>query len=164
MQPQPEAAAPQRPADIELACFPLGDVTLAVDVQQLREVARCPSLTPLPRAPSLIEGVVDLRGRVIPVVDLGRALLDRPIEDDPLARVAVIECDGLVFGLRVGAAADIVTLSTAALEEPPALATHAGYDVVRAVVRRENAPPALVISVEHLLARIYRSARAVEGQ
>jgi chemotaxis signal transduction protein len=101
---------------------------------------------------------------VIPVVDLGRALFDRPIEDDPLARVAVIECDGLVFGLRVGSAADIVTLSTAALEEPPALATHAGYDVVRAVVRRENAAPALVISVEHLLERIYRSARAVEGQ
>lgn len=145
---------------IELACFPLGDVTLAVDVAQLREVARCPALTPLPRAPALIEGVIDLRGRVIPVVDLGRALLDRPVVDDPLARVAVLECDGLVFGLRVGHAAEVVTLPSSALEEPPALATHAGYDVVRAVVRRAGAPPALVISVEHLLERIYRSARA----
>ena len=162
MQPQSEASAGPA-ADIELACFALGDVTLAVDVQQRREVARCPALTRLPKAPSLIEGVIDLRGRVIPVVDLGRALLDRPTDDDPLARVAVLECDGLVFGLRVGSAADIVTLSSGALEEPPALATHAGYDAVRAVVRREDAPPLLVISVEHLLERIYRSARPVEG-
>jgi len=149
---------------IELACFALGDVTLAVDVQQLREVARCPLLTPLPRAPSLIEGVIDLRGRVIPVVDLGRALLDRPLAEDALARVAVVECDGLVFGLRVGSAAEVVTLPSSALEEPPALATHAGYDAVRAVVRREGLPPALVISVEHLLERIYRSACKPGGE
>ena len=149
-------------ASIELACFSLGDVTLAVDVSHVREVARCPALTPLPRAPRLIEGVIDLRGRVIPVVDLGRALLDRPVVDDPLARVAILECDGLVFGLRVGAAADVVTLDAGALDEAPQLATHAGYDAVRAVVRREGAPPALVISVEHLLERIYRSARGSE--
>ncbi len=156
-----EEAASQH-ATLELACFALGDVTLAIDVQHVREVARCPVLTPLPKAPSLIEGVIDLRGRVIPVVDLGRALLDRPVVDDPLARVVVIECDGLVFGLRVGAFADVVTLSTAELEEPPALATNAGYEAMRAVLRREGAPPVLVISVEHLLERIYRSARSQE--
>jgi purine-binding chemotaxis protein CheW len=159
---QSEAAGNQ--GGVELACFALGDVTLAVELQQLREVARCPTLTLLPKAPSLIEGVVDLRGRVIPVVDLGRALLDRPVADDPLARVAVIECDGLVLGLRVGNEAEVVTLPASALAEPPALATHAGYDAVRAVVRREGAPPALVISVENLLERIYRSARPQEEE
>jgi purine-binding chemotaxis protein CheW len=160
MQPNdvPETSA----GSIELACFAIGDVTLAVDVSHVREVARCPALTPLPKAPHLIEGVIDLRGRVIPVVDLGRALLDLPVSDDPLARVAVLECDGLVFGLRVGAAADVVTLDASALDEAPQLATHAGYDAVRAVVRRDGAPPALVISVEHLLERIYRSARGSE--
>lgn len=156
----PEATAQH--VEIELACFTLGEVTLAVDVQQVREVARCPQLTPLPRAPQLIEGVIDLRGRVIPVVDLGRALLAREVADDPLARVAVIESDGLVFGLRVGNVVDIVTLSTAALEEAPALAKQAGYDAIRAVVRRGGDSPVLVISVEHLLERIYRSARTSE--
>lgn len=149
---------------IELACFPLGEVTLAVEVSQVREVARCPAITKLPKAPSLIEGVIDLRGRVFPVVDLGRALLDRPLADDPLARVAVIECDELVFGLRVGRSADVMTLPASALEEPPALATLAGYDAVRAVVRRDGEAPALVISIERLLERVYRSARAVEGE
>jgi purine-binding chemotaxis protein CheW len=146
-------------AGLELACFVVGEVTLAIDVQQVREVARCPVVTPLPKAPGLIEGVIDLRGRVIPVVDLGRALLGKPIGDDPLARVAVLEAEGLVFGLRVGAIADVLSLEAAALEEPPALATQSGYDVVRAVVRRDGESPVLVLSVEHLLESVYRSAR-----
>lgn len=149
-------------AGIELACFVVGGVTLAIDVQQVREVARCPALTPLPKAPALIEGIIDLRGRVIPVVDLGRALLGVPIMDEPLARVVVIEVESLVFGLRVGSVADVLSLSATALEEPPALATHAGYDVVRAVVRRDGDSPVLVLSVEHLLESVYRSARARE--
>jgi purine-binding chemotaxis protein CheW len=160
---QPEAHGMLR-AGIELACFPFGDVTLAVEVAQLREIARCPALTPLPRAPALIEGVIDLRGRVIPVVDLGRALLDRPPQGDPLARVAVVECNGLVFGLRVGSSAEVVALPSAALEHAPALATQAGYGALRAVVRRDGASPALVISLEHLLERISRSARGTEGE
>jgi purine-binding chemotaxis protein CheW len=150
-------------SEIELACFTVGAVTLALDVQVVREVARCPQLTPLPQAPRLIEGVADLRGRVIPVVDLGRALLGQPV-DDALARVVIVESDGLVFGLRVGNAADVVTLSTEALDVAPALATQAGYDAVRAVVRREGQAPVLVLSLEHLLERIYRSARPGEGE
>ena len=161
MQAQPEQSGAAH-ADIELACFGVGGVTLAVDVARVREVARCPVVTPLPKAPSLIEGVIDLRGRVIPVVDLARALLDAPGAAGPLARVVVLELDGLVFGLRVGSTADVLTFSTSALEEPPALATHAGYDAIRAVVRRENDSPVLVISVERLLERIYRSARTQE--
>jgi chemotaxis signal transduction protein len=62
----------------------------------------------------------------------------------------------------VGNVADVVKLPRAALEAPPALATQAGYGAVRAVVRREGAPPALVISVEHLLERISGSALAQE--
>ncbi len=160
LQPDPTPAAH---ADIELACFDVGGVTLAIDVARVREVARCPVITPLPQAPSLIEGVIDLRGRVIPVIDLGRALQGAPRVDDPLARVVVIELDGLLFGLRVGSVADVLTLSSAALEEPPALVTHAGYEAVRAVVRRDNDTPVLVISLEHLLERIYRSARGQEN-
>ena len=48
------------------------------------------------------------------------------------------------------------------MEEPPALATQAGYDAVRAVVRRPEAAPVLVLSLEHLLESVYRSARGGE--
>jgi chemotaxis signal transduction protein len=72
----------------------------------------------------------------------------------------VVEVDGLVLGLRVEAAVDVRSVDAGAVEEPPALATQAGYDAVRAVIRRPEASPVLVLSMEHLLENVYRSARS----
>ena len=57
---------------VTLGTFEVGGRVLAIDVAQMREVVRWQPVTPLPNAPALIEGVVDLRSSVIPVVDLGR--------------------------------------------------------------------------------------------
>jgi purine-binding chemotaxis protein CheW len=160
------APADANPADIrmlasdalELACFGVNGQLYALDVRQVREVARCPVLVALPQAPPLIEGVVELRGRVVPVVDLGRALRGVPVADAE-SRVALVEAEGLVFGLRVGREADVVRVEPSALEETPALASRAGYELVRAVVRRADGPPLLWLSLEHLLARIARHVR-----
>jgi len=143
---------------IELACFEVHGQLFGIDVQQIREIVRSQTVTPLPRAPGLIEGVMDLRGAIIPVIDAGRALGDRPSSEGPRARIAVLELDGLVFGLRVDAAADVVAVAAGDIGEPPPLVSHAGYEVVRAVVRRAEGLPTLVLSLEHLLERVYRSA------
>jgi purine-binding chemotaxis protein CheW len=145
-------------AAVELACFATHGRLYGIDVMQIREIARAAALTPLPNAPALIEGVVDLRGMVIPVVDLGRALGGAPVPDGVGARIAVLEVDEMVFGLRVESAVDVLSVPPEALEEPPALVTQAGYDLVRAVVRRPDGPPLLALSVEHLLEGVYRSA------
>ena len=142
----------------DLACFEVNGNVLAIDVLQIREIVRWQEVTPLPQAPALIEGVIDLRERVIPVVDLGRALGGAAIERSPRARIVVLEVDGLVLGLRVAAAIDVLSLESQTVEPPPQLAMQAGYDTVRAVVRRPGAAPVLVISLDHLLENIYRSA------
>lgn len=143
---------------LELASFEVGGQLFAIDVQQVREIVRCQAVTPLPRAPGLIEGVIDLRGAVIPVLDAGRALGTTPVADGPRARIAVVEVDGLVFGLRVDGADDVVAVAGHEIGEPPPLVAQAGYEMVRAVVRREGARPALLLSLEHLLERVYQSA------
>jgi purine-binding chemotaxis protein CheW len=145
---------------VELACFEVRGQLFGIDVQQIREIVRSQVVTPLPQAPGLIEGVIDLRGAIVPVVDLGRALCGQPIEDGRRARIAIVEVEGLVFGLRVDAAADVMAVSAADVDAPPPLVAQAGYDAVRAVVRREGAAPALVLSLEHLLESVYRSALA----
>ena len=142
----------------DLACFEVNGNVLAIDVLQIREIVRWQEVTPLPQSPALIEGVIDLRERVIPVVDLGRALGGAAIERSPRARIVVLEVDGLVLGLRVAAAIDVLSLESQTVEPPPQLAMQAGYDAVRAVVRRPGASPVLVISLDHLLENIYRSA------
>jgi len=148
-------------ARITLGTFRVGRSVFALDVNQLREVVRWQPSTPLPKAPRLIEGVIELRGAVIPVVDLGRALGGEPVTQEASARIAIVELDGLVMGLAVDGALEVLSVDVHALQDPPALATHAGYDATRAVVRREGSAeraPVLVLSLEHVLESVYRSA------
>ena len=151
--------APFGESGAHLACFEVRGNVYAIDVLQIREIVRWQEVTPLPMAPQLIEGVADLRGAVVPVVDLGRALRGEPVPAREAARIVIVEVDELVLGLLVDAAIDVFSVETRSLEAPPALATHAGYEGVRAVVRREGAPPVLVLSLESLLESVYRSAR-----
>lgn len=143
---------------VNLACFAVGASEYALDVAQVKEIVRLQQVTPLPKAPALIEGVIDLRGSVIPVLDLGRVLRGTPVETGPQARIVVLEVDGLVLGLIVEAAIDVMSLDATRLEDPPALATQAGYDAVRAVVRRPGQGPVMVLAADHLLESVYRSA------
>jgi purine-binding chemotaxis protein CheW len=147
-----------RDDQVILACFEVSGQVYALDVAYIREVVRWQPVTPLPKAPRLIEGVIDLRNAVVPVVDLGRALHSEPIETGSLSRIAITEVDGLVFGLAVDAAIEVLPVDVEAMEDPPGLATQAGYDAIRAVVRRSESTPIVVLSPEHLLESVYRSA------
>jgi purine-binding chemotaxis protein CheW len=143
---------------VTLGCFRVDGRVYALDVSHLREIVRWQPVTPLPNAPALIEGVIDLRGAVVPVVDLGRVLGLAPVDPSMGARIAVAELDSLVVGLTVDAALDVSVVDVTRMEDPPALATQTGYDITRAVVRQHNADPILVLSLEHLLETVYRSA------
>lgn len=143
---------------VTLTCFRVHGDLYAVDTAQLREVVRYELPVPLPNAPALIEGVIDLRGSVIPVVDLGSALGLGPIAPGPRARICIAEADGLVLGLAVEFAEQVMSLDASRLEDPPALATQAGYDAARAIVRRPGDTPIPLLAIEHLLERVYRSA------
>ena len=65
---------------------------------------------------------------------------------------------GVVVGVAVEAATEVLSVEVSAMEDPPALAAQAGYEVTRAVVRRPDAEPIVVLSLEHLLECVYRSA------
>lgn len=143
---------------VTLGCFEVSRRTYAVDVTYVREIVRWQPVTPLPKAPVLIEGVIDLRGAVVPVIDLGYALGGERVTVCNLTRIAVVEVENLVMGLTVDSVIEVLPINVSAMEDPPSLATQAGYDAVRAVVRRADAEPILVLSLEHLLESIYRSS------
>jgi purine-binding chemotaxis protein CheW len=146
-------------SDVTLGCFEVGGRLIAIDVVNVREVVRWQATTPLPKAPALIEGVIDLRGQLVPVVDLGSALNDCKVEPSMSSRIVVTETDGLVVGLVVDSAVEILQIPARSMEDPPPLATHAGYDAARAVVRRPDSDPIVVLSLEFLLECVYRSVQ-----
>jgi len=153
--PQPRAEA-----RVLLGCFEIAGRVVAIDVAQLREVVRYAPPTRLPGAPALIEGVIDLRGVLVPVVDLGRALGGERLRPERRTRIAVAEVDGLVVGLVVDAAVEILAVDGSALGDPPPLAVRAGCEATRAVVRRPRGAPIVVLALEVVLEGLYRSAFA----
>jgi purine-binding chemotaxis protein CheW len=143
---------------VTLGCFEVKGECYAIDVAQIREVVRWQPVTPLPSAPKLIEGVIDLRDALVPVVDLGRALVGEPVQSGDAARIAIVEVDGLALGLIVDAALEVLDVAAGALEDPPELANRSGYAAGHAVLLRRDAPPLLVLSLDHVLDRVVRSA------
>jgi len=69
-----------------------------------------------------------------------------------------------VLGLCVEAATDVLSLVATALEDVPTLASHAGYEAVRAVIRRPSDRPVMLLAIEHILECVYRSALASQGE
>jgi len=152
------AVMSQSDSAVNLACFDVKGQIYALEVAHVREIVRLQEITPLPNAPALIEGVVDLRGAVIPVLDLARVLGRGQSGDGMHARIVVLEFEGLLMGLWVDAATDVLTLDPDRLEDVPTLASHAGYDAVRHVVRRPHDSPVMVLALEDLVENVYRSA------
>jgi purine-binding chemotaxis protein CheW len=142
---------------VELACLGLRGRVLGIELAYVREIVRAEALVPLPFAPRLVEGVMELRGGVVPVVDLGRALDGEVLVPARSQRVALVEVGGVRFGLRAEAATDVLSVDASCVEPTPALAAQAGYGAVTGIVRREGEPPVLILSLEHLLASVERS-------
>ena len=87
--------------DIQLACFKVGDELYALDIMRIREIIRPQKLTVVPKAPRFIEGVINLRGAVIPVADL-RKRFDQPCSPDARKhRIIICTVSGRIVGLLV---------------------------------------------------------------
>jgi len=112
------------------------------------------------RFPWFTMGWLWFLGTLVPVVDLGRLLGGAALRPGPHARIAVAEVDGIAIGLAVDAAIQILAVEGAALGDPPALAMHSGRATTRALLRRPDAAPIAVLSLEHVVESLYREALA----
>jgi purine-binding chemotaxis protein CheW len=102
---------------LRLATFAVGSDLLAIDIMRIREIARPLPITPVPRSPHGMIGVVDIRGRVLPLFDL-RVRFDlppRPREEEPAMRHLVVRLDGATFAMVVDRMHDVVTVTRQSL-------------------------------------------------
>lgn len=120
-------------APVQLVTFRLGAEHFGVPIGAIQEVVRLPEITPVPEAPAFVEGVINLRGRILPVLDLGRRfrLPDRP--RTRASRILVAEAGGRPVGLIVDAVCEVVRLPGAAIEPPPPVVGGIGVDYITGV-------------------------------
>jgi purine-binding chemotaxis protein CheW len=123
---------PSHAADRELIAFRIGDQEFCVDIMQVREIRGWAPATPLPRTPSYMKGVINLRGSVLPIVDLG-ARLGLTTTCEPTARhvIMVVNVGERTMGLLVDAVSDIISLADSQVQAVPDVAS----DQVKAFVK-----------------------------
>ncbi len=106
-------------AEIErqLVVFDLANERYGVDIGTVREIIRMQEITHVPNSPDYVDGVTNLRGKVIPVVNLRRLFGLEPGEETNDTRVVVIEIEGEDIGVRVDAVAEVLKIAESSVEQ-----------------------------------------------
>src|SRR6476660_3506879 len=102
----------------QLVVFQLGAELYGVEIARVHEIIRLQTVTRVPRAPSFVEGVINLRGKVIPVVDLRRRFGLPSAEHTRSTRIVVVEIGDQVVGIVVDGVSEVLRVNTATVEPP----------------------------------------------
>jgi purine-binding chemotaxis protein CheW len=104
--------------DVQVVGFRIGNETYGVRIAAVREIVRVPEITSVPNAPELIEGVINLRGKIIPVMDLRKRFGLTEIVTDKKNRILVVDLENKLLGLIVNSASEVLKISPSDIEAP----------------------------------------------
>jgi len=104
--------------DFQVVGFRIGNETYGVRIASVREIVRVPEITIVPNAPDTIEGVINLRGKIIPVMDLRKRFGSTTIQPDKKNRILVVELDSKLLGLIVSSASEVLKIPPSEIESP----------------------------------------------
>lgn len=132
-----ESVAVQRD-EKQLVSFHLGDEEFGANIMNVREIVRVPDITLTPNAPHYIEGICNLRGNVLPIMD-GRARFDMPRSDrNENNRVLVIDINGESTGIIVDKVSEVLTIQAMDIEPPPSVIAGINADYLEGVVKLDK--------------------------
>ena len=123
----------EKPATLELLTFRLGEQEYSLDIMSVREIRGWTRTTPLPHAPRFMKGVINLRGTVLPVMDLAQRLGMEPLEKTDRNVIIVVKLEDTMTGLLVDAVSDIIAITADDLQPPPDISSNATPGVVSAL-------------------------------
>jgi purine-binding chemotaxis protein CheW len=107
--------------DIQVVGLRIGRETFGIPIGMVREIVRVPEITSVPNAPDYIEGVINLRGRIVPVVDLRKRFREVVAAPNKKNRIVVVELDGRPIGLIVNSASEVLKIPPSEIEAPHAV-------------------------------------------
>lgn len=124
--------------EIQLVVFSLGREEFAVEVTQVREIMRMEEITRMPKTPSFVEGIINLRGQIIAVIDLGKQLNMESASKSAETRIIVVEAEDVKVGMIVDSVSEVLRVSAEAVEPSPTIATEISAAYLQGVVKQDN--------------------------
>ena len=104
--------------ELQVVGFRIGEETFGVRIGSVREIVRVPEITTVPNARETIEGVINLRGKIIPVVDLRKRFGQIETVSDKKNRILVVELENKLVGLIVNSASEVLKIPPSEIESP----------------------------------------------
>lgn len=103
----------------QVVSFDIGTEEYAVDILDVQEIIRMVEITPVPKAPYYVEGVINLRGKVIPIIDLRLRFGLSAAERTKETRIVVVDISRVVLGLVVDSVSEVLRIPSSVIEPPP---------------------------------------------
>lgn len=145
------------PGQRELVGFRVGAQAFCIDITSVLEIRGWTATTPLPGAPAYMKGVVNLRGTVLPIIDLALRLCLPTTEPSARHAIVVVRCGDRTVGLLVEGVSDIMQLDDAARQDPPDLGDGRASSVVSGVFAVEGDLISL-LDLDNLLPSVRQAA------
>lgn len=123
---------------VQLVTFRLGAEEFGLDVFAVHEILTYQDPTPVPRAPSFVEGVIDVRGTLVPVIDMRRRFELSDVAFGEETRIVVVQFGGERLGLVVDAVTEVLRVPETAVSEPPKYFRGLAAEFLRGIVRLEG--------------------------
>lgn len=123
---------------LQLVTFGVAGEEYAVDILSVQEINRMMEVTRVPQSPPEVEGVINLRGRIIPVIDIRMRFGMEKGERDQHSRIIVVEVGGRVLGFIVDRVNEVMRIRRSIVDTPPPMAGAAGADFIAGVGKLDD--------------------------
>ncbi|MCK4543117.1 MAG: chemotaxis protein CheW [Spirochaetales bacterium] len=127
---------------LQMVTFQLGEEHYGINIMEVNEIVRIQEVRAIPNAPSYIEGIINLRGKIIPVINLHKRFhLKRAVlseEDEMLGGFIIIDLDGMQIGVVIDKISRVVSIKSDSIQPPPQMISGIGAEYIQGVTSDES--------------------------
>jgi Chemotaxis signal transduction protein len=133
-----EKSEDNKEALLQLVGFTVGEEEFGVNILKVQEIIRIVGITQIPNSPYYVDGVINLRGKVIPIVDLRTRLGMERKKNEVNTRIIVVDLDGKTAGFVVDSVSEVIRISSNLTEKPPELTCGIENKFITSIVRLDE--------------------------
>ncbi|MCA1986306.1 MAG: chemotaxis protein CheW [Desulfovibrio sp.] len=137
---------------LQLVTFRVASEEFGIDILSVQEIIRTMEITKVPRAPMIVEGVINLRGKVIPIIDLRKKFGLESKPHDSKTRIIVVDLRGMVVGFVVDEVSEVLRIPSSTVEPPPAIVSGIDSEYIDGVGKIEDRL-LILLDLDRLLTR-----------
>lgn len=147
---------------LQLVTFKLANQKYGVDILKVQEINNMKDITSIPNAPSFLEGAINLRGKVIPVLNLGRKFGFETKALDDTSKIIIMDIRGVIMGLIVDSVSDVLRVPRDVVEPPPPVSSNISTEFISGIAKLEEGL-VILLDMDKLLGEAEHKAVFGEG-